>query len=55
MGIKITIKPGSETAHAFKKYMADKAAFKQAVMSGNITSYVKQKGKKFDTPIPVSK
>jgi hypothetical protein len=55
MGIKVTIKPGSKTAHAFKKYMADKAAFKQAVTSGNVTAYVKKSGKKFDTPISVSK
>lgn len=55
MQIKITIKPNSKTAKAIDSYMADKVAFKQAVETGNVESYVKKTGKKFATPISVGK
>ena len=49
--IKINITPDSATSEAFKNYLDEKAAFKQAVTSGNINSFVKKNGKRFDTPI----
>lgn len=52
--INITIKSNSSTAKVFKKYMAEKAAFKTAVMTGNVSSYVKQSGTKFDSPISIT-
>jgi hypothetical protein len=32
--IKITIKPNTKTAKAFKKYLSEKEAFKEAVKAG---------------------
>ncbi len=53
--IEIKIASGSTSAKVFKKYMVEKAAFKNAVASGNASSFVKQSGIKFDSPISVGK
>ena len=53
--IEIKIDSDSSKAKMFKKYMAEKAAFKNAVASGNVTSFVKQSGLKFDSPISIGK
>ena len=53
--IKININPNSSTGEAFKKYLEEKAAFKQAVTTGSINSFVKKNGKKFDTPVQTGK
>ena len=49
--IKIEVNPNSSFANEMKDYMAEKAAFKKAVQSGRVSSFVKQNGIKFDTPI----
>jgi len=51
MKIKVTIKPKSKAAQAFKKYMAEKDAFRKAVKSGDAFTYAKQRPIKFDAPI----
>lgn len=51
--IKININPESATGEAFRNYLDEKAALKKAVKSGNINSFAKTYGKKFDTPISV--
>ena len=53
--IEIIIKPGSESSRMFKKYLEEKEAFKNAVVTGNVSSYVKKTGKKFDTPLSITK
>ena len=53
--IKIKISPNSVPAEIFKKYMAEKAAIKEAVTSGNLSTYVKQNGIKFDSPLSTDK
>lgn len=52
---QITLDPESPEAKQFKKYLAEKAAFKKAVTSGNISTFTKKNGLKFDTPLPDSK
>ena len=49
--IKIKLEPNSPGGKAVKRYMAEKAAFKNAVISGNVSSFVKKSGTKFDSPI----
>lgn len=51
MNIKITIKKDSKAAVAFKKYMSDKEAFRNAVKNGNIIPNTKQRPVKLATPI----
>ena len=51
MTIKVTIKENSPAAKAFKKYMAEKAAFREAVKSGNAINYAKKSSIKFATPV----
>ena len=49
--VKIKIKSNSASAKVMKRYMAEKAAFKDAVTSGNVSSFVKKRGTKFDSPV----
>lgn len=51
MTIKITIKKDSKAAVAFKKYMADKEAFRKAIRSGNAIPNTKQRPVKLATPV----
>ena len=51
MEIKVTVKSASKAAKALDKVIADKADFKQAVKSGNVSEYLKKSGRKFATPI----
>ena len=51
MTIKITIKENSKLAEIFKKYMAEKKAFREAAASGNYVEYCKKNNLKFDTPV----
>jgi len=51
--IEIIIPENTKQSKAFQEYMAEKNAFKKAVISGNITSFIKEKGKKFDCPVSI--
>lgn len=51
MKIKVTIKSGSKSERILKKMIADKAAFKNAVTNGTISSYIKASGTKSATPV----
>jgi hypothetical protein len=51
MTIRITIKAKSKAARAFKKYLAEKKAFKEAVAKGNARSYAQNSPIKFDLPV----
>ena len=53
MEIKVTIKSGSKPDKILKKMIADKAAFREAVASGQISAYAKQSGVKLASPISV--
>ena len=51
MIIKVTIKANSKTAKYFKKRMAEKKAFREAVASGNYVAYCKKNRHLFDSPV----
>ena len=51
MTIKVKIKAGSKADKFLKNAMADKAAFREAVAAGHVSSYVKESGTKHASPI----
>ena len=51
MKIKVTIKSGSKAEKVLDKAVADKAAFREAVATGNVSNHMKQRGVKFATPV----
>jgi hypothetical protein len=51
MEIKVTIEVDSKLAEAIKRHMAEKKAFRDAVTTGNVHSYVQQNKMKFDLPV----
>jgi hypothetical protein len=53
MKIKVTIKAGSKSDKILKKMIADKAAFRDAVANGAVTSYVRTSGTKFTGPVSI--
>ena len=50
MSIKITIKAGTTAAQVFKEYMAQKEAFRKALVEGKATQIEKHS---FAQPIPL--
>ena len=52
MKIKVTIKSGSKSDKILKKMIAEKAAFKEAVTTGQVSAYARQSNSKLATPIP---
>jgi hypothetical protein len=53
MKIRVTIKSGSASEKMLKKMIAEKAAFRNAVACGTISTYVKNSGAKFAAPISI--
>jgi len=53
--IKVTIKPESAPAKVFEKYMAEKAAFRNAVQKSDVSKFTIKSGKRFDTPLSDNK
>ena len=49
--IKVNIKKDSVAAKAFKAFMAEKDAFRQAVQSGNVNSYAKKREAQSAQPV----
>lgn len=55
MSIKITIKEDSKAGRMFKKYMTEKAAFRNAVKTGTVSEYTQKRNVKFDSPVSINR
>jgi cell fate (sporulation/competence/biofilm development) regulator YlbF (YheA/YmcA/DUF963 family) len=51
MKMKVTIKKDSAAAKAFKAYLAEKTAFRQAAQNGCAADYARKSSTKFATPV----